>query len=525
MKNFVTYLVLILVLSIGAMVGLHGWEVRTLQAEGGRIEALAQRQAIASSLVLDLERYRRTAKDFRKLTDAEIEKTKTRLTDAVSGGVAKLEHLNPTAEEHRIESALDGKLADFMELSAKLEPTLFLRDAFIKEPARSLHESIVADLVQLEKSAAAHVAAAQAELQRPVPGTSRWILMAAFVALGMTALLLLRTYLTFTRPIARLRGRAESLSRGPHSHAAGSMASGATPSGQEPPSSRPLKGAYGEIEEILRDLSLTVDSLRKERHQFVTAIAQDLRSPLVALQAGASLLAENSVHALETDRRAAAEVVGRSLFRLSSSLDDLNDIVEIERSDIRLDEKIVDIRGIVAETSRRLTGAGASHEVKLSLPAMPVWAMVDPSRFERVLVHLLAKTMSFMPQGGRIDVSMARPSRGSFRGLEIVIQDAERLAHGRGAATGPEQELLRHWVAENGFGMALVSKVVRAHGGTVTASGVAGTGVLFALRLPQERLGTGQVTSSAGELSAPAVSLESPRIQTMFAKEAIHFGS
>lgn len=162
---------------------------------------------------------------------------------------------------------------------------------------------------------------------------------------------------------------------------------------------------------------------------------------------------------------------------------------------------------------------------------MPVWAMVDPGRFERVLVHLLAKAMSFMPQGGRVDVSMSRPSRGSFRGLEIVIQDAERLAHGRGAATGPEQELLRHWVADNGFGMALVSKVVRAHGGTVSASGVAGTGVLFTLRLPQERLGTGQVTQ-APELESPAGAgaLENPRvfegrIQAMFAKEAINFGA
>jgi signal transduction histidine kinase len=519
LKNLATYLVLTLVLSIGAIVGLHGLEVRNLQAEGAQIEIFAQRQAVASNLILDLERYRRGAKDFRKLSNAEIDKVKDRLSDAVAMGVAKLERLQPTSEEHRIESAIDKKLADFMVLSAQLEPQLFLRDAFIKEPARDLHESIVNDLSQLHKMAAAHVAEAKAELTKPVPGQSRWILVSAAIALVMSALLLLRAFLVYVRPIAQLRARAEALSRGPHNH---------TPVAASGDPERPLVGAYGEIERILRDLSSTVDSLRKERHQFVTAIAQDLRTPLVALQAGAGLLAEPTARSTDNDRRAASEVVGRSLFRLSSSLEDLNDIVEIERSDIRLDEKIVDVRGIVAETARRLTGPGASHEVKLGLPSMPVWAMIDPARFERVLVHLMAKAMSFMPQGGRIDVSMARPSRGSFRGLEIVIQDAERVAHGRGAATGPEQELLRHWVAENGFGMALVSKVVRAHGGTVTASGVAGTGVLFNLRLPQERLGTGQVTSPAGgELSAPVspIALESPRVQTVFAKESVNFGA
>lgn len=514
MKNFATYLVLALVLSVGAMVGLHGWEVRSLQAEGAKIETFAQRQAVAGSLVLDLERYRRQSKDFRKLSDAEIEKTKAHLTDSLSSGVATLERLAPTPEEHQIESALEAKLADFMVLSAKLEPTLFVRDVFVKEPARELHESIVEDLAQLQRTAAKHVQQARVELLRPVPGSSRWILIAGGVALAMAALLLLRNYLAFARPIALLRARAENLSRGLHNHA--------TTDGEK----RPLRGVYGEIEHTLRDLSHTVDSLRKERHQFVTAIAQDLRAPLVALQAGSSLLAEPVASSNENDRRAAGEVVSRALFRLSSHLDDLSDIVEIERADIRLDEKIVDVRGIVAETARRLSGRGATHDIKVGLPPMPVWAMVDPGRFERVLVHLLAKTMSFMPQGGRIDVSMARPTRGSFRGLEIMIQDAERLAHGRGAATGPEQELLRHWVSENGFGMALVSKVVRAHGGTITASGVAGTGVLFSLKLPQERLGTGQVTQPAEVDHTPsAITFESTRIQSMFAKEAINFGA
>src|SRR5690606_24049807 len=144
-------------------------------------------------------------------------------------------------------------------------------------------------------------------------------------------------------------------------------------------------------EKVMTDLSKTVESLRKERHQFVTAIASDLRAPLVALQAGSNFLCGLDEQTALADRRAAAEVVNRSLFRLSSSLDDLTDIVEIERSDIRLDEKIVDIRSIVTEVAHQLGGPGASHEVKVSVPSMPVWTMIDPQRFERILVHLVAK--------------------------------------------------------------------------------------------------------------------------------------
>jgi signal transduction histidine kinase len=487
----------VLMLSVGAMVGLHGVEIRSLQSKGAQIETFAQREGIANHLILEMEKYRRQSKDFRKLSNAEIEKTKDRLVDTVSEGVARLDKLAPTGEEKVLGGKVNEKIAEFMALSAKLEPQLFLRDVFAKEPARELHESIVANLTTLQKNAAVHVVSARAELTKPVPASTRLMLIAAGLILAMAVLMILRNYLAFARPIRVLRARAQAIREGK------SVAHDV----------RPLRGAYGEIEKVMSELSLSVDTLRKERHQFVTAIASDLRAPLVSLQSGANFLCSLNERTDESDRRNAGEVVNRSLFRLSSSLDDLTDIVEIERSDIRLEEKIVDIRSVITEVAHNLGGPGASHEVKVSLPTMPVWTMIDAQRFERVLVHLVSKTMNFMPQGGRIDVSMSRPSRGSFRGLEVVIQDAERLAHGRGAATGPEQDLLRHWVSENGFGMALVHKVIKAHGGTITASGVAGSGVLFTLRLPQERLGTGTVSHPE---SAAVAALETSRFRPAF---------
>lgn len=509
LKNLATYLVLVLVLAVGAMVGLHGMEIRSLQSKGAQIEVYAQREGIASRMILELEKYRRLSKDFRKLSEAEIEKTKDKLVGSVTQGVAALEKLSPTAEEKALGAKVAAQVSDFMTLSAKIEPTIFLRDVFIKEPARDLHESIVKSVSVLQKNAAARVTSSRDELTQAVPASTRLMLVSAALILAMTALMLLRNYLAFARPIRALRGRAvairdrKELPAGPESASPRSSSA-----------DKPLRGAYGEIEKVMTDLSRTVESLRKERHQFVTAIASDLRAPLVALQAGANFLSNQPATTPDSDRRAAGEVVNRSLFRLSSSLDDLSDIVEIERSDMRLDEKIVDVRSVVTEVAHQLGGPGASHEVKVSLPSMPVWTMVDPSRFERVLVHLVSKMMNFMPQGGRIDVSMSRPTRGSFRGLELVIQDAERLAHGRGCTTGPEQNLLSHWVSENGFGMALVQKVIHAHGGTVTASGVAGTGVTFTVRIPQERLGTGTVAQPASSV-LPA--LESPaRLQPVF---------
>ncbi len=548
MKNPVVYLVVVLVACLGLMVGLHGWEIQGLQQKGAQVEALSQRESIAGRMVLELEKYRRTSGSFRKLTNAEIDGVKTRLKSGILDGVSRLEKLGPTAEEVTLASRLNEQVNEFLVLSATLEPQLFLRDVFLKEPARELHDSMVSNAQLLQKSAERRRIAASRELTQSVPAQSRLLLLAAGIVLVMTSLILLRGYVAHSRPAKRLREKAVALG-GPLASQVFSAQPvlrslpGSTPksskNGAQNASASIGRGAYEETENVLTALAAGVESLRRERHRFVTAVAQDLRAPLVALQAGSKLLGEIDMASLEgtrssamsVDRRSAAEVMDRSLFRLSNSLHDLDDLVEIERSQIRLDEKIIDLRLIVREVAYRLGGPGATHDVHVTIPESPVWTLIDVERFERVLVHLVSKVMNFMPQGGRIEISMNRPSRGSFRGLEVVVQDGERVAHGRGAPTGPEQDLLSHWVSENGFGMALVDKVVRAHGGTVTASGVAGTGVLFTLRLPQERLGAGVVsTSQASSQSqqSPDASLTftyAKDVESVYSKKNLGFGA
>ncbi|MGK5089799.1 ATP-binding protein [Bdellovibrionota bacterium FG-2] len=110
---------------------------------------------------------------------------------------------------------------------------------------------------------------------------------------------------------------------------------------------------------------------------------------------------------------------------------------------------------------------------------------------------------------------MNRPQQGDFRGVEIQILDGERVkdkanTNGTVRGSGPEQDPLRHWVSENGIGMALAQRIVRAHGGKLTAAGVAGTGVSFILRIPQDRVTGGLISK-----------LDSPRVQPLFSEHAM----
>jgi signal transduction histidine kinase len=130
---------------------------------------------------------------------------------------------------------------------------------------------------------------------------------------------------------------------------------------------------------------------------------------------------------------------------------------------------------------------------------MPIWVRIDARHFERVIMQAITKVASTLHQGTSLHVSVEQPTQGSFRGVELVIQDSERARDQgvRVSSSGPDVDVLKHWISEKGLGLTLSHRVIKTQGGTMTASGMPGTSVQISIRLPQERL------AQVGLISAP----------------------
>jgi K+-sensing histidine kinase KdpD len=288
-----------------------------------------------------------------------------------------------------------------------------------------------------------------------------------------------------------------------------------------------LAGEYEDIAAAMNELSSMVETQRKERHKFVQDIVSDLRAPLAMLQAGKHLINPAGEQMSESHQLQAAGAVRLGLSLLSGSLDDLNDVTDLNRLEGRLEEKIVDLPELITDVSRVLSGSGLIKQFTTSIPPMPIWTRIDARRFERVLIQVISKMAATLPQSRKLHVAISPPGTGAYNGIEITFQDGEKLemAKSRVINTGPEQDVLRHWVSENGVGMTLAHKIVKAHGGTITASGVAGTSVQFTIRIPQQRVASGLIAPpdvSAGArmgvktvLAAPATEMSgTPQLMT-----------
>jgi signal transduction histidine kinase len=126
----------------------------------------------------------------------------------------------------------------------------------------------------------------------------------------------------------------------------------------------------------------------------------------------------------------------------------------------------------------RLSGAKIHLQASIAgdLPAVKA----DATQLEMALLNLVTNALDAMPNGGTLSIAAAaRPA-----GVRLEVADT-----GPGIPAAVMDRLFDPWVTTKptgqgtGLGLAIVRDVVRAHGGSISASNQA-TGALFVIDLP-----------------------------------------
>ena len=215
------------------------------------------------------------------------------------------------------------------------------------------------------------------------------------------------------------------------------------------------------------------------REQFIAVLGHDLRNPLAAIQASASVL--GSVPLPDNAARALA-VIERSLARMSEMIDNLMDLARGKLAGgLPLDVEPVDLTETFEHVIAELSSGNRSTELDLQLTA-PVHC--DQPRIAQLLSNLVANALTHGDRNHPVRVR-ARTA-GEFelvvenRGAPIPEERLDTLFHpfSRGGASGRQEGL--------GLGLHIASEIARAHGGTLTASSDEFI-TKFTLRMPLDR--------------------------------------
>jgi len=140
---------------------------------------------------------------------------------------------------------------------------------------------------------------------------------------------------------------------------------------------------------------------------------------------------------------------------------------------------LADIIARVREVAQpRLARSNISLNVSVAEDLPPVKA--DATQLEMAMFNLVTNALDAMPRGGTLSIAATT----SLRGIRLEIADT-----GSGIPVEVLDRLFEPWITTkpaglgSGLGLAIVRDVVRAHGGSLSASNQA-VGALFVIELP-----------------------------------------
>jgi PAS domain S-box-containing protein len=229
---------------------------------------------------------------------------------------------------------------------------------------------------------------------------------------------------------------------------------------------------------------LAAERASEAKDEFMAMLGHELRNPLAPIVSALQLLK------LRGDARSVRElqIIERQVGQMTRLVDDLLDVSRVSRGKIVLKSAPIDVRDPIAKAVEMAIPAFEQkrQRFQVDVPPAPMTVHGDDGRLVQVFANLLNNASRYTPEGGAIQVTVARAGAGMA--VEVkdtgVGIDAALLPHVFDLFVQGTQSLDR---AEGGLGLglALVRSLVELHGGRVEArSEGKGRGSSFIVHLP-----------------------------------------
>ncbi|MCK4507494.1 MAG: PAS domain-containing sensor histidine kinase [Desulfuromonadales bacterium] len=229
--------------------------------------------------------------------------------------------------------------------------------------------------------------------------------------------------------------------------------------------------------------------LDQAKSTFISTVAHELRTPLIAIIGYSELLENTGATLNEEQKKSYNSIIQSNAEVLDRLVDDLLDVGRIqighslgvvprETNPARLIEK--------ASESAMVTGWQGKILVRHNNPlAETLW--IDGDRISQVLNNLLSNAIKFSPEGGTVRLQTMTDEEM----VTVSVQD-------QGVGMTPQQVehiFDRFYRVESsslintglGLGLTIVKQIIVDHGGEVTVSSCMGEGTTVAFTLPKRR--------------------------------------
>jgi len=247
-------------------------------------------------------------------------------------------------------------------------------------------------------------------------------------------------------------------------------------------SNRSLERRVAERTSELEAALARLTEFNQLKANFIANISHELRTPLTHIKGYTALLSDQTLGPLTSDQREALSVTGGAITRLEALVNDLISYAAAARGDLSLNLRPLSIAPIAQQVIERSSEKAERKRITLVANLAPELPSItaDEEKLYWTLLQLVDNGLKFTPEGGLVTVAAAADGdhvRVTVRDTGIGIPAAQLEA-----IFEPFQQLdgsstRRH--GGTGLGLALVRRILEAHGAPIQVDSTEGQGSAF----------------------------------------------
>ncbi|MFB6273125.1 MAG: sensor histidine kinase [Salinibacter sp.] len=240
-----------------------------------------------------------------------------------------------------------------------------------------------------------------------------------------------------------------------------------------------------EYEEQLREAKEAAEEADRLKTAMLANMSHELRTPLTAITGYAEMLADS----LDGQPEVFAEKIQHGGDRLTSTLDSVLDLSELEAGTRELECEPVDLAAVTEEVAQmhRHTAEEAALAMELERPSDSVVAFANEAAVHRIAENLIDNAIKFTPDGGSVVVRVRANEETAVLEVEdtgIGIDDEALPAVFE--AFRQESEGMDREFEGTGLGLSIVKELTNAMGGQISVDTEKGEGTRIAVQFAAE---------------------------------------
>jgi signal transduction histidine kinase len=251
-----------------------------------------------------------------------------------------------------------------------------------------------------------------------------------------------------------------------------------------------LRQYAGSITAGLDRVSLTqrIASLEKAKTEFLNIASHELRGPMTVIKGYLTMIAAGSLGEVSPRASSVLPLLIAKSDEVNAMLEQMVEASRLEDGRLALKKERTDISELTDLVIENLHPLLSEHQVNVQRPQHPVWADVDPDRFQIVIRNLISNAVKYSPAGADVTVRVQPDGDCATvavtdEGIGIAAEDQTRLFKRFGRIEN--QATAR--TTGTGLGLWLSREIARMHDGDLTVESEPGKGSTFTVEIPINR--------------------------------------